>query len=185
MSQSRGGTLLFFSLVVLTVLIYCSRPDVRGRLDSPQAPSASVEKAQDSSLPNSSPEPSSTRYVRSIQLNVRSSPNGAVIGTLARGAPVGIYGNRGKWVRISRDGQPEQWVSGPNLCSEIGCAEAQSAPARSQSSDLTTSFTPIETPRYRSSASPTYDCPCSRSANCIGPRGGRYCITSGGNKRYR
>lgn len=28
-------------------------------------------------------------------------------------------------------------------------------------------------------------CPCSRSLNCVGPRGGRYCITSGGNKRYR
>lgn len=27
-------------------------------------------------------------------------------------------------------------------------------------------------------------CPCSGSNICIGPRGGRYCITSGGNKRY-
>lgn len=28
-------------------------------------------------------------------------------------------------------------------------------------------------------------CPCSSSRNCFGPRGGRYCIASGGNKRYR
>lgn len=27
-------------------------------------------------------------------------------------------------------------------------------------------------------------CPCSGGNVCIGPRGGRYCITSGGNKRY-
>jgi hypothetical protein len=27
-------------------------------------------------------------------------------------------------------------------------------------------------------------CPCSGRQICIGPRGGRYCITSGGNKRY-
>lgn len=27
-------------------------------------------------------------------------------------------------------------------------------------------------------------CPCSGRQVCIGPRGGRYCITSGGNKRY-
>ena len=27
-------------------------------------------------------------------------------------------------------------------------------------------------------------CPCSGRSICIGPRGGRYCITSGGNKRY-
>lgn len=28
-------------------------------------------------------------------------------------------------------------------------------------------------------------CPCSGSNNCVGPRGGIYCYTSGGNKRYR
>lgn len=27
-------------------------------------------------------------------------------------------------------------------------------------------------------------CPCSGRHICTGPRGGRYCITSGGNKRY-
>lgn len=27
-------------------------------------------------------------------------------------------------------------------------------------------------------------CPCSGGNVCIGPRGGRYCMTSGGNKRY-
>lgn len=28
------------------------------------------------------------------------------------------------------------------------------------------------------------DCPCNGGAVCVGPRGGRYCITSGGRKRY-
>ncbi len=28
-------------------------------------------------------------------------------------------------------------------------------------------------------------CPCSGSNDCIGPRGGIYCYTSVGNKRYR
>lgn len=28
-------------------------------------------------------------------------------------------------------------------------------------------------------------CPCNQSQNCIGPRGGQYCITSGGNRHYR
>jgi hypothetical protein len=27
-------------------------------------------------------------------------------------------------------------------------------------------------------------CPCNGGDVCIGPRGGRYCITRGGNKRY-
>jgi hypothetical protein len=30
----------------------------------------------------------------------------------------------------------------------------------------------------------TGDCPCNGGRVCVGPRGGRYCITSGGNKRY-
>lgn len=28
------------------------------------------------------------------------------------------------------------------------------------------------------------DCPCNGGRVCVGPRGGRYCITSGGKKRY-
>jgi hypothetical protein len=27
-------------------------------------------------------------------------------------------------------------------------------------------------------------CPCNGGDVCVGPRGGRYCITSGGSKRY-
>lgn len=30
----------------------------------------------------------------------------------------------------------------------------------------------------------TGECPCNGGKVCVGPRGGRYCITSGGNKRY-
>ncbi|NOW46684.1 putative membrane protein [Novosphingobium sp. SG751A] len=32
--------------------------------------------------------------------------------------------------------------------------------------------------------SSTGSCPCNGGNVCVGPRGGRYCITSGGNKRY-
>lgn len=41
--------------------------------------------------------------------------------------------------------------------------------------------------RARRSSNSVYGggvCPCSGRRVCIGPRGGRYCITSGGNKRY-
>jgi len=33
-------------------------------------------------------------------------------------------------------------------------------------------------------ASSNGECPCNGGDVCIGPRGGRYCITNGGNKRY-
>lgn len=31
---------------------------------------------------------------------------------------------------------------------------------------------------------PAVSCPCSGTKYCVGPRGGQYCITSGGKKRY-
>lgn len=188
MSRSRGGTPLFLFLTVLTAASYCSRPEIRSNLSatSQVAPTPSTERPQEPSLSSSaSSEPPSILYVRSIQLNVRSAPNGPVLDTLKRGTPVGIYEFQGKWARISRDGVPEQWVSGPNLCSDPNCADTPSAQTRSMSPDLTTSYAPAETRSHRSNMSSTYDCPCSGSTNCIGPRGGRYCITSGGNKRYR
>lgn len=49
---------------------------------------------------------------------------------------------------------------------------------------FSTSQTPINTLSQKSS-SQSANCPCSSKRNCYGPRGGRYCITSGGNKRYR
>jgi len=38
--------------------------------------------------------------------------------------------------------------------------------------------------RSRPRPAPGGACPCSGRSVCVGPRGGRYCITSGGNKRY-
>lgn len=43
--------------------------------------------------------------------------------------------------------------------------------------------------KSRVKSAPSYNygggsCPCSGRNICVGPRGGRYCITSGGNKRY-
>ncbi|GEM_PF-1996620 len=42
--------------------------------------------------------------------------------------------------------------------------------------------TPSSFPQTSSSGG---ECPCSSSNNCIGPRGGVYCINSKGNKQYR
>ena len=39
----------------------------------------------------------------------------------------------------------------------------------------------LSTPRRESS---TGRCPCNGGPVCVGPRGGRYCITTGENKRY-
>lgn len=131
-------------------------------------------------------------YVKSKALNVRSAPiNGDVIGRLTRGQEVKGYARDGEWLRISESEQSQQWVSIRHLCDEFGCWLAD------QSLTLSPSYsTSARRRNYRASSAPRSqvgvtqfnsgsDCPCSGTANCYGRRGGRYCITSGGNKRYR
>ena len=116
-----------------------------------------------------------TQYVSTSSLNQRSAPDGGVVGRLNGGEQVSVYERKGNWVRISPEGSSPRWVSSTLLCSGAGCYHA--SPSRSSS-------------RPSSSARPTRgnftegSCPCSGSRVCVGPRGGRYCITSGGNKRY-
>lgn len=112
-----------------------------------------------------------TLYVATGALNQRSSPNGNIVGKSTGGELVRVYERRSEWARISPDNSPPRWVSSRLLCSGTGC---YSPPPRRSSPP---------SPRPRSNYIDT-GCPCSGSRVCIGPRGGRYCITSGGNKRY-
>jgi len=125
--------------------------------------------------------PLAIRYVGPSSLNVRSHPNGKVVGSLRHGDSVAIHGESGGWSRISPDQQPEKWVSSTYLCEIPGCADStkwKPVPAMPSA--------PIQQRRTTPPAPSSYtSCPCSSSSNCYGPRGGRYCITSGGNKLYR
>lgn len=38
--------------------------------------------------------------------------------------------------------------------------------------------------RHAGTASPNQDCPCESGTTCTGPKGGRYCVTESGRKRY-
>ncbi|WP_170235469.1 SH3 domain-containing protein [Verticiella sediminum] len=119
-------------------------------------------------------------YVGPQTLNVRTSPNGQVSGSLIHGAAVDVHEERDGWSRVSPSGQRERWVSSAHLCTRQDCSDAprwRSGPS---------SPAPSAPARFSSPpASSSYGCPCSSDSNCYGPRGGRYCITSGGNKRYR
>lgn len=55
-------------------------------------------------------------------------------------------------------------------------APPQSKPGSSRAAPPAPSSRPVA----RSGSS----CPCGTGSVCTGPRGGRYCMTSGGNKRY-
>ncbi|WP_434581266.1 SH3 domain-containing protein [Pseudomonas sp. Z1-6] len=117
------------------------------------------------------------QFVNADRLNLRNQPGGKVISTLKRGDRVQVFEKKNDWVRISVDGQPAKWLSSKSLCDGANCY-AVSKPQPVRQARPAPQPTPRQTPSYGSS------CPCSSGNVCIGPRGGRYCITSGGNKRY-
>ncbi len=110
-----------------------------------------------------------TAYVTASRLNCRAEPttDGAVVRTLARGGAVEVSERRADWARIA--GGVACWASGAHLAAQ--------APAKPLPVTPAPSAAPL-------SSGGAFDCPCSGSQVCIGRRGGRYCITSGGNKRY-
>jgi hypothetical protein len=63
---------------------------------------------------------------------------------------------------------------------ESGRSTARPVTGSAQPTPLVTGPARVSGPRAQTSSS----CPCGGGHVCVGPRGGRYCITAGGNKRY-
>ncbi|WP_414712474.1 SH3 domain-containing protein [Sphingobium sp.] len=149
-------------------------------------------------------------YVNADGVNCRSAPNtkARVVAKLRKGQSVSSVEGGGGWTKLEK---PACWVSSRFLSSDYVAASTRGASngydsfrtnavrsSRKQSSGNLYSFnsSPAKTKRKsrssrsrkgRSGGSGYYSgsgCPCSGGTVCIGPRGGRYCITSGGNKRY-
>lgn len=123
-----------------------------------------------------------TYYVNADNLNVRGAPDGSavLVRKLTRGAEIKVYALETSWARISQDGRAGEWVSRRYICEARLCWLKAAAPSTRVSSGAAPSYS-----APRRSGGSSAGCPCSGSNNCFGPRGGRYCITSGGNKRYR
>ncbi|WP_425604008.1 SH3 domain-containing protein [Luteimonas kalidii] len=118
-----------------------------------------------------------TAYVDADALNYRGSPSGRVLGRLTRGTQVTIEQREGGWMKVSAGSFRSGWISERYTCATAYCWHRASPAAA-----------PAPATMRAARAAPVGDggiCPCSGSSNCFGPRGGRYCITSGGNKRYR
>ena len=134
------------------------------------------------------------RFVNTDGLNVRDYPvYGNVIGQLNRGDKVPVYAVSDSWVQISVD---SQWVSAKYLCDTDGCYEKSHPNERVTVQQGALTYQSAQSKPQPAKSAPkkgvapkrTYgnsSCPCSGSYNCTGPRGGKYCITSGGSKRYR
>ncbi len=151
-----GCLLLLIGLVALAVLGRCAAaPDVR----APEAPIAPAPIAA-----------TETAYVTASRLNCRAEPvmGGAVVRTLARGDAVQVGERRGDWAKIA--GDETCWAASAHLAASPAAAPLSARRAAAVA------------PQRSFDSAP--DCPCSGGEVCVGRRGGRYCITSGGNKRY-
>lgn len=168
-SSGTAGMVIVGLLVV--VIAMCNG----GGRQGPQSLSSDKELLPTPIEPEPRPvENAEAQFVSATALNQRSSPNGKVVGKLAGGDSVVVYERQGSWARVSPEGASARWVSSNLLCSGSGCYRPASKPS---------SRSPESSRRARSNYLDG-GCPCSGSRVCIGPRGGRYCITSGGNKRY-
>lgn len=112
-----------------------------------------------------------TVYVQSSALNARTGPStdAAVVEKLSRGTSLQVVERSGDWTKVAQ-GATMFWIASRHVGSTRPAR--QSSPAAAH-------------PKKRASGSGmSGGCSCRGGNVCIGPRGGRYCITSGGHKRY-
>ncbi len=142
-------------------------------------------------------------------VNCRNQPRATarIVARIPAGTDVSVERRRDDWSLISRSPR-SCWVASRYL-GQQSTADANLASLRQTRALALSAFTNrerISRPSRRSSfwsstarrstrrqsrarSAPSYNygggsCPCSGRNICVGPRGGRYCITSGGNKRY-
>ncbi|MGQ1692034.1 SH3 domain-containing protein [Acinetobacter baumannii] len=125
-----------------------------------------------------------SKYINANSLNIRDKPNGHIVGKLGRGEKVDIYETRGNWARISLNSSSPQWLSTKLLCETDGCFKQKSRSTTSNNYQALKSH-PHHSERKQKKTYYDSDCSCAVVDYCVGPRGGHYCITSGGNKRYK
>jgi len=144
--------------------------------------------------PSDTPSPavavaaSTPAIVTAHSLTCREAANrgGSKIASYSHGARVIVASRVGDWAEVDR-GDVKCWVLSSYLSDEDAAATpgvqgltsaAAAVPTRSHAAHR------LSRKHHHSSGYGGGECPCSGGNVCIGPRGGRYCITSGGNKRY-
>jgi hypothetical protein len=143
---------------------------------------------------------------RSVYCRAAANPHARVLGRIPSGARVEVKRRIDTWALIQREPRA-CWIASRYLTGE-STADANRASLQRISANGRSSHEhaarmsrphrrallgPVRRERFsggtgRIRRTPNYSygssCPCSGRNICFGPRGGRYCITSGGNKRY-
>lgn len=130
--------------------------------------------------------------------------NGKILKILNKGSEVLIFDRKNNWERITIENDSPQWINIKDLCSNETCHNVDKKKTESKqiavknishlkkSDQLKTnnykshtiSKSKINYSKNKSANIYNNSCSCTVIDYCVGPRGGHYCITSGGNKRY-
>ncbi|AWL28991.1 hypothetical protein DJ533_10640 [Acinetobacter defluvii] len=126
------------------------------------------------------------RFVNTAILNVRDKPNGKILSKKQRGNSVSIYEINNGWARIADNSLDPEWVFFTSLCKGEGCYIVKSEIKKQNFVHQRNANSIPSVSNNSASYSNSYDsdCSCAVVDYCVGPRGGHYCITSSGNKRY-
>ncbi len=103
--------------------------------------------------------------------------------TFKQGERLLVKERRGDWAKVVRNGVAS-WIMVRHLTTR---SKRQSLVSQKSPNRVKRTAARKATKRRvsrRASGVVGGNCPCSSRRVCVGPRGGRYCITSGGNKRY-
>jgi hypothetical protein len=122
-------------------------------------------------------------------------PSAFAVLTFRKGIAVDVIEEHEGWSLLEIHDTPDCWVPNEELNRNLNLGGDLAAPDAPRA--VAPSFlpppgtrrpaTPATAPAYTPApAAPSVggSCPCSGTRVCVGPRGGRYCITSGGRKRY-
>lgn len=176
-----GCAVIFIALVLLVMIGRCVGGSA---IPEPDASGAAASEAA-----FADPTGAATNFadgdevaISTASLRTRSEPSstGTVVGTLHRGETVKVLRRSGEWLQVAK-GATQVWIAASHVRAKApdrqGFLSTQ-APNRHHG--------PAKSHKRKSSGSSGFDegCPCGGSRVCVGPRGGRYCITSASNKRY-
>lgn len=180
-SDSSGAGVGCIALILLGALILAitkCESGGGGTNSTSLAPTASDSPLPDASGAAAQFSDGDTVKVTSATLRTRLSPSGsgAVSGALHRGETATIVRRSGEWLQVAQ-GAALVWIAANHV------RAVQSAPQNFLSTEAPRR---LRHRRHSSSFGGFEDssCPCSGRRVCIGPRGGRYCITRSGRKRY-
>ncbi|AWH88256.1 SH3 domain-containing protein [Limnobaculum parvum] len=184
MARAKHSNMMITIIVIAVIGFFfkSEKPASSDKLSSQTTTAALSQPLSPHQITPSSPQTLAiTQYVKAEKLNVRISPNGKVIASLKQGQKVSVHEQKDSWSRVTPDNEPAGWVSSALLCNTANCYISH---PQAVITPVTLRSQPKPQPAARSINYSNSGCSCSSGRICIGPRGGRYCITSGGNKRY-